>query len=122
MTIVAAAPYLAAPDILNCPSCAVYSYEPLTAVGSSKTYNFAVKAGHTYTVTMQPGGGNPNLYAKRGAPPTLTSWDCRPNSTGTTSETCSVVASANGTEYLMVYTATGPGSFLIWACDMAVCK
>ena len=122
LTIVGLAPYLAAPDILNCPTCELYSGDSLTAVGATKSYSFAVKGGHTYSVTLQPSAGNPNLYLRYGATPTTKSWDCRPNSSGTTVETCTARPTSSGTEYLVVSADSAPATYVLWACDSAICK
>lgn len=109
-------------DSPPCQDCSIYDYQMLTGGGSARTYQFSVSAGHTYTISVRPGGGNPNLYTRYGATPTTTAWDCRPNSSGTTQETCTLRATMTGTEYVMVQTVTGPSSYLIWACDAAKCK
>ncbi len=63
--------------------------------------SFAVVEGSTFTATMS-GTGNPNLYVQFGAPPTTTSYTCRPYTNGA-NETCTVTVPAGATEaYVMV--------------------
>jgi hypothetical protein len=64
--------------------------------------SFTVLAGTTLTVRMT-GSGNPNLYVRFGAQPTLTAYDCRPNLWGA-SETCSLqVPAGQSRADVMVY-------------------
>ena len=53
---------------------------------------FNVAAGATLTATMT-GTGDADLYVRMNAPPTLTSYDCRPY-TSSTAESCSIVGPA----------------------------
>ncbi|MBF5044841.1 matrixin family metalloprotease [Aggregicoccus sp. 17bor-14] len=62
---------------------------------------FSVVAGTTFEVVMT-GSGDPDLYVRFGAAPTLTSYACRPYKTGA-SETCSLtVPSGQSSAYVMV--------------------
>ncbi|MEK7703403.1 MAG: M57 family metalloprotease [Myxococcota bacterium] len=77
------------------------------AQGASKTYGpYSVVAGTTFASVMT-GTGDPDLYVRFGAPPTTTSYNCRPYLSGA-SESCNLtVPSGQTVAYVMVrgYTA-----------------
>jgi serine protease len=54
-----------------------------------------VSAGQTLTVTLAGGSGDADLHVRAGAKPTVNAFDCRPRLRGN-SETCSIVATADG--------------------------
>jgi len=56
------------------------------------------------------GGNDGNLYVKKGAAPTLSTYDCRSNAAGTSTETCSVSATSTDTIYVSVYGAAASAS------------
>jgi serine protease len=71
--------------------------------GSSVQYVLNVPAGATsVSFTIAGGTGDADLYVKFGSQPTLTSWDCRPYTTGN-SEICSFAAPAAGSWYVMLH-------------------
>jgi hypothetical protein len=72
------------------------------AAGNEKLYHFDLPAGQTSVVIKMSGGtGDADLYVKRGAAPTTTSYDYRPFLTGN-DETVTVNAPAAGTWYVMI--------------------
>lgn len=75
------------------------------SVGRNEQIQFnpiTVKPGTTFTVTMS-GSGDPDLYVRFGAQPTLTLFDCRPYKNGA-SESCSVtVPATQGQVFMMVH-------------------
>ena len=51
--------------------------------------------------TISGGTGDADMYVKYGAPPTLTTYDCRPYVSGNT-ETCTIAAPVSGNYYVML--------------------
>ncbi len=71
------------------------------AAGSSQPFGpFAVASGNVFAVTMT-GTGDPDLYVRWGAPPTTTSYNCRPYLNGP-DEQCSVSSTTSNQAYVMV--------------------
>jgi hypothetical protein len=63
------------------------------AKGTWKQYGpYNLAAGANLTATMT-GGGDADLYVRKGAAPTLTGYDCRPYTSGT-NESCTIVGPA----------------------------
>lgn len=77
------------------------------AAGSQTTFSFSTPAGATHMEFSTSGGaGDVDLYVKRGSPPTLNSYDCRPWLPGN-EESCAFEA-ASGTYHVML---VGFGSY-----------
>lgn len=77
--------------------------------GGQKFFKLDVPAGQASLVFKISGGtGDADLYTKRGVRPSLSSYDCRPYTSGNI-ETCTVNAPAAGTYYVMLnaYAAYG---------------
>ena len=71
------------------------------AAGSQTTFSFSTPAGATHMQFSTSGGtGDVDLYVKRGSPPTLDSYDCRPWLPGS-AESCTFEA-ASGTYHVML--------------------
>lgn len=78
------------------------------SVAKSQNVNygpFATVAGSTFKAEIT-GTGDADLYVRKNAAPTTSTYDCRPYQSGS-NETCSVNVTANGNAYVMVrgYTA-----------------
>ncbi len=72
------------------------------AMGSEKFYKIDVPAGQQFLRIQTSGGtGDVDLYVKKGAKPTLTSWDYRPFLIGS-NETVEVTSPAAATWYIML--------------------
>ncbi len=72
------------------------------AANSTVTRAITVPAGaRTLTVAIQGGSGDADLYVRRGAAPTGSSFDCRPY-TATSTEVCTFDAPAAGTWHIAV--------------------
>jgi vibriolysin len=72
------------------------------ATGSSQTFTMTVGAGKTsLSFVMSGGTGDGDLYVRRGAAPTTTTYDCRPYLTGN-NESCNFTNPASGTWYVMI--------------------
>ncbi|WP_251358185.1 S8 family serine peptidase [Kangiella sp. TOML190] len=72
------------------------------ATGSETFFTIDVPAGATnLSFTMSGGTGDADLYTRRGAKPTTSSYDCRPYKAGN-SETCTVAAPAADTYHVMI--------------------
>lgn len=67
---------------------------------------FQVADGAALRATLQGGGGDADLYLRRGAPPTLAAYDCRTTAVGA-SDTCSV--DGGGPVYVGVLGVDGGG-------------
>ena len=77
------------------------------ATGSQKFWRLAVPAGRSsVTFTIKGGTGDADLYVKRGARPTTSSYDCRSWNAGN-KDHCTVTNPAAGDWYVMIrgYTA-----------------
>lgn len=61
-----------------------------------------------------------DLYVKKNAIPTTSSWDCRPYSGGTTAETCQVAVSPGDYVGVMVRRFSGSGTFTVTASSISV--
>jgi pseudolysin/vibriolysin len=69
---------------------------------TSATYTIDVPAGKTSVVfTISGGTGDADMYVRRGAAPTTSTYDCRPYTSGN-SETCTFNAPVAGTYYVNV--------------------
>lgn len=85
----------------------------LTAAGKIDNYYFTLGTGYTkltlqtYTIT---GTNDFDLYIKRGAYPTTSSYDARAYTSSST-ETISITSPASGTYYAMVYSYSGSGTY-----------
>ncbi len=79
---------------------------PVTGIGDTtggqKHYKLTVPAGQTtLTFTISGGTGDADLYVRRGAQPTTTTYDCRPY-LGGNSETCTFNSPVAGDYYVML--------------------
>jgi hypothetical protein len=74
------------------------------SVARSQNVNFgpfSVVAGTAFSAVMT-GSGDPDLYVRFGAPPTTSTWDCRPYLNGA-SESCNLtVPSGQSAAYVMI--------------------
>ncbi|MEI7994983.1 MAG: S8 family serine peptidase, partial [Methylococcaceae bacterium] len=68
---------------------------------ASYTPSPAAITGNKVMVKIYGGTGDADLYVKKGAPPTTSSYDCRPYTSSNT-ETCDMSALGAGTYYIMV--------------------
>ncbi|WP_245767520.1 PPC domain-containing protein [Stigmatella erecta] len=96
------------------------------AAGWSCTYALNVPAGAGNLRFVTSGGsGNGDLYVKQGSVPDSSTYDCK-SSGGTTSETCTLPASQEGTWYVRVYGASAfsgvnlTGSYIPSGCTVAL--
>jgi len=70
--------------------------------GSEVFFTLEVPAGATdLTFTMSGGSGDADLYVRRGAEPTTSTYDCRPYRSGN-NETCSFASPQSGTWHVMI--------------------
>ncbi|MFY2559970.1 M57 family metalloprotease [Corallococcus terminator] len=77
-----------------------------SAAGSFKYWNLQVPAGKSQvTFKLSAGTGDVDLYARFGAPPTTTTYDCRPNLSGN-NETCTFTLPQEGTYHVGLYGAS----------------
>lgn len=79
---------------------------PVTSIsgasGSTKYWKLTVPSGQAKVVfTISGGTGDADLYVKRGAKPTTSSYDCRPYLSGN-SESCTTTSPAAGDYYVMI--------------------
>lgn len=73
------------------------------AAGSQNLYYIDVPSGSTDLAMATTGGtGDVDLYTKVGSPPTTTSYDCRPYTSGN-NETCRVATPSAGRYYIMLH-------------------
>ena len=80
-----------------------------------KHYTVTVPAGMSnLTVTTSGGSGDADLYVRRGAQPTLTTYDCRPYKSGN-AESCSVNNPQAATWYISVYGYTSVSGLTLTA-------
>ncbi|MET1257650.1 PPC domain-containing protein, partial [Aliikangiella maris] len=71
--------------------------------GQWKHYTQELPAGYsTMTVSISGGSGDADMYVRRGAQPTSSSYDCRPYEDGN-NETCSFNNPQAGTWYISLY-------------------
>ena len=70
------------------------------STGQELSYTVTVPSGSNLAIAISGGTGDADLYVKKGAAPTTSSYDCRPYKTGN-AETCSFSA-ASGTYYIKV--------------------
>lgn len=72
------------------------------AASSEKNYSLAVASGSSnLSFAMSGGSGDADMYVKFGSPPTTTSYDCRPYTSGN-NETCNFASPSSGTYYVMI--------------------
>lgn len=72
------------------------------AANSERRYTFEVPAGvSNLSIRTTGGSGDADLYVRRGAAPTTTTYDCRPYLSGN-NETCSAAAPQAGTYHVLV--------------------
>lgn len=72
------------------------------AAGSERFFTIAIPDGATNLVFQMSGGsGDADLYVRRGAPPTSSSYDCRPYLNGN-NESCSFASPQGGTWHVMI--------------------
>jgi vibriolysin len=69
--------------------------------GSSLSYSYPANGATAMKFVISGGTGDADIYVKRGSPPTLSSYDCRPYSSGN-SETCAFNPAQSGTYYVMI--------------------
>lgn len=90
------------------------------AAGSQCHFSFAPIAGNSHTRVqlswVASGPQDFDLYVRRGAPPTLSLYDCRPY-LGGSNETC-LVENDGQTVYVMVYRFSGSGSASVTATSL----
>jgi Subtilase family/Bacterial pre-peptidase C-terminal domain/Peptidase inhibitor I9 len=74
------------------------------SIGNKATYtpSPAIITGNKVLVKIYGGTGDADLYVKKGAVPTTSSYDCRPYDSGNT-ESCDMSSFGAGTYYIMVY-------------------
>jgi len=72
------------------------------STGATFACEVAVPAGAQNFKVDMAGGGDADLYVKKGAAPTLSSYDCRPWLDGSSVESCSQPGPAAGTWYVLV--------------------
>ena len=72
------------------------------ASGSETRYTFNVPSGaRNLVIRISGGSGDADLYVRRNAPPTTSSYDCRPYRAGN-SEACTASTALGGTYHIMV--------------------
>jgi len=72
------------------------------STGDEQFFSVTLPAGATNLVVQTSGpNGDADLYLRGGALPTVSAWDCRPYSAGS-SESCSVASPTSATYYIMV--------------------
>ena len=71
------------------------------ATGASLSYSYPANGATAIKFVTSGGTGDADLYVRRGSPPTLTAYDCRPY-TGGNSETCEFNPAGSGTYYVMI--------------------
>ena len=84
------------------------------SVGAKQVVQFnpiTVLPGSTFTVTMT-GSGDPDLYVRFGAAPTVTLFDCRPYKTGAT-ESCTVTVPASQGQVFMMVQGYAAGTYTL---------
>jgi serine protease len=70
--------------------------------GSEVFFTFEVESGATdLSFQMSGGSGDADLYVRRGAPPTTSTYDCRPYLNGN-NETCNFASPQSGTWHVMI--------------------
>lgn len=91
--------------------------------GASCTFSFlAPPTEDTVKVVMAPPtGSNFDLYVRRGAAPTTTTYDCRPLSGTSITETC-LTANDGQVVYVMVRRSSGSGTFNVTATAFSPCS
>jgi Bacterial pre-peptidase C-terminal domain len=77
-----------------------FNYNDTVAKNVEKRYQTATLPAGRYTFTMT-GTGDADLYVRTGAPPSTTSYECRPYTSGS-SETCNLTLNAAGPIHVMV--------------------
>jgi hypothetical protein len=75
----------------------------LSAARNGKlNYSYDKPAGATaMRFTLAGNNGDADLYVRRGAPPTTTTYDCR-SAGATSNESCTISNAASGTYYVMI--------------------
>ncbi len=97
------ATYLPAPDPVTPLANAVPVLGLSGAAGSEKHFRIDVPAGQTpLAIEMSGGSGEADLYVRKGAKPTTSSWDYRPYLSGN-NEKVEIINPSAGTWYIMVY-------------------
>ena len=78
---------------------------PVTDLSGSRNsevvYTIDVPAGVTLNVNASGGSGDADLYVRKGAAPTTSTYDCRPYLNGN-NESCSLSSGTGGTYYIML--------------------
>lgn len=78
---------------------------PVTDLSGSRNsevvYTIDVPAGVTLSVNTSGGSGDADLYVRKGAAPTTSTYDCRPYRNGN-NESCSLSSGTGGTYYIML--------------------
>lgn len=90
--------------------------------GKCNFYLDVPASGDSLVATMAPGAGSDfDLYVKKGARPTASSYDCRANSAGDAAESCALTLGA-GRYYLQVVNVAGAGDFSLVASGPSACS
>ncbi|MEO1369967.1 MAG: PPC domain-containing protein, partial [Acidobacteriota bacterium] len=78
------------------------TFGPLSgSTGNQQSFTQVITTSSKLTVAMSGGSGDADLYVRFGAPPTTSTYDCRPYQNGN-SETCTFDPASSGTYYIMV--------------------
>jgi serine protease len=88
------------------PPAALQNGQPIGnlsgATGSERRWTVAIPAGATnLQIAISGGSGDADLYVRRGAEPTTSTYDCRPYLNGN-NETCSFASPQSGTWHVMI--------------------
>jgi lysozyme len=79
------------------------TYSGSVSLGQEKRYSFARTNGRTYTVTLHPTSGDPDLYTSRYATLSRSSYQCASGNGAGTDDVCAFTATDSGTNYVLVY-------------------
>ena len=92
-------------DTGGCGANCLTNGEPVTNLSGTRSqqlnYTIEVPANVTLNVSISGGSGDADLYVRKGAAPTLSSYDCRPWKNGN-SESCSLSSGTGGTYHIML--------------------
>ena len=92
--------------VLPPPDYVVIDTKTNLASTTSLSYSYPANGATAIKFVISGGTGDSDLYVRRGSPPTLTAYDCRPYASGN-NETCEFNPAGTGTYYVMLqaYTA-----------------